>query len=387
MSEKYLLLKNCKLYSRIESNSLIDILIEGTLINGVGDNLSAPPETEVLDVSGKIAAPGLIDIHIQGAGGADILDGTEEAVQTISKTLARLGTTSYLGTTVVKPSTNNEHLKITRELVNKNVSGATLLGFHLEGPFINPEKKGALAEDGIYSSSSEKLKKILEDTGNHLKMMTIAPEMPGNLDIIKELVSRNVVASFAHSNAGYEETLAGFNSGINHITHIFNAMNGLHHRNPGPITAIFENKTVSVQIISDGHHLHPAAVRFIFNNIGPERCICITDGIQAMGLPEGRYFYNGREYETKTGAARYLDGTLIGSAMSLLDVVLKFKEFTGGSLSEAIESASLNPARLLKLNKGKLEKGKDADIIILNEDFSINTTIVNGKVVYNEKSI
>jgi N-acetylglucosamine-6-phosphate deacetylase len=379
-----LLLKNCLLYNSSDKTNLTDIFIEDSKISFTGKLPEEKPSDNVIDASGRIVSPGLIDVHIQGAGGADILDGTEEAVKTISKTLARLGTTSYLGTTVVKPSTNNKHLKAARELVNKNIDGATLLGFHIEGPFINPEKKGGLAEDGIYPSSKEKMYEILEITGNHLRMMTIAPELPGNLDIIRELVKNNVVAAFAHSTASYEETLTGFEAGINHVTHIFNAMNGLHHRNPGPITAIFENKTVSAQIISDGHHLHPTIVKLVYNNIGPERCICITDGIQAMGLPEGRFFYNEREYETKSGAARYLDGTLIGSAMSLLEIVLKFKEFTGCSLKEAIDSASLNPARLLKLNKGSLEKGKDADLIILNEDYSVFAAIVNGKIVYKE---
>lgn len=379
-----LLLKNCLLYNSIDKTNLTDILVEDSKISLVGKLPAGKQTDNVIDAKGKIVSPGLIDVHIQGAGGSDILDGTEEAVKAISKTLARLGTTSYLGTTVVKPSTNNKHLKATREFVNKNIDGATLLGYHIEGPFINKEKKGGLAEDGIYPSSKEKLYEILEVTGNHLRMMTIAPELSGNLEIIRELVKNNVVAAFAHSTASYEETQKGFEAGINHATHIFNAMNGLHHRNPGPVTAIFENKTVSAQIISDGHHLHPATVKLIYNNIGPERCICITDGIQAMGLPEGRFFYNEREYETKSGAARYLDGTLIGSAMSLLQIVLKFKEFTECSLKEAIDSASLNPARLLKLNKGSLEAGKDADIIILNEDYSVFASIVNGVVVYKE---
>jgi N-acetylglucosamine-6-phosphate deacetylase len=379
-----LLLKNCLLYNSSDNSSLVDILIEDSKISFVDKPSLLKSPDETIDVNGRIAAPGLIDIHIQGAGGADILDGTEDALLTIARTLARTGTTSYLGTTVVKPKENNYHLKVAKRYVNKFVDGATLSGFHLEGPFINPEKKGALNPSGIYPSSPEALNEILDVTGDTLKMMTIAPEMPGNFNIIKELKKKNIIPAFAHSTADYNEAKKGFEAGINHVTHIFNAMPGLHHRNAGPLNAIFENESITAQIISDGHHLHPSTVKMIYKILGLERCICITDGIQAIGLPEGRYIYNGREYESKGGAARYLDGTLIGSAMSLLEIVFKFKEFTGCTLEEAINSASKNPAKLLGLNKGDIEKGKDPDIIILDNDNSVFLTIVNGKVVYRK---
>jgi N-acetylglucosamine-6-phosphate deacetylase len=194
----------------------------------------------------------------------------------------------------------------------------------------------------------------------------------------------NVIPAFAHSNASYEETKKGFEAGINHVTHIFNAMPGLHHRNAGPLNAVFENETITAQIISDGHHLHSSTVKTLYKILGHERCICITDGIQAIGLPEGRYSYNGREYESKGGAARYLNGTLIGSAMSLLEIVFKFIEFTDCTLEEAINSASKNPATLLGLNKGDIEVGKDADIIILDKDNSLFLTVVNGRVIYKK---
>jgi N-acetylglucosamine-6-phosphate deacetylase len=215
-----LLLKNCFLYNSSDKSSRVDILIEDSKISFVGKPtlLKAPDET--IDVEGRIAAPGLIDVHIQGAGGADVLDGTEVALITIAKTLARTGTTSYLGTTVVKPDEKNHHLKVAKEFVNKNVDGAILSGFHLEGPFINPEKKGGLNPSGIYPSSPGALKEVLDITGDTLKMMTIAPEIPGNLEIIKQLKENGIIPAFAHSNADYEETKKGFEAGINHVTHI-----------------------------------------------------------------------------------------------------------------------------------------------------------------------
>ncbi len=180
-----LLLKNCLLYNSPDKSQLTDILIEGSKISFIGKASLLKSPDEIIDVKGKIAAPGLIDIHIQGAGGADVLDGTEEALLTIARTLVKTGTTSYLGTTVVKPEENNHHLKIAKKLVNKNVDGATLLGFHIEGPFVNPDKKGGLNPTGIYPSTPEGLKEVLDITGDTLSMMTIAPEMPGNLEIIK----------------------------------------------------------------------------------------------------------------------------------------------------------------------------------------------------------
>jgi len=380
-----LLIKNCRIYNSLSSNQLKNILVENGKITDI-DSTIISESNKTLDIDGKIIAPGLIDVHIQGAGGADILDGTEDALQTISKTLTRVGTTSFLGTTVVKPQENNKHLKLANNYIEQGLDGANLLGFHLEGPFINYNKRGGLDPASIYDSSPEKFEEVLKVTEGNLRMMTIAPELPGNLEIIKELRRNNIVAAFAHSEADFEETKRGFDAGINHVTHIFNAMLPLHHRKPGPLAAIFENKEVSAQIISDGHHLHPAIVKILYKFLGANRCICITDGVQAIGLPEGNYVYNGREYTSKNGAARYLDGTLIGSAMSLANIALKFWKFTGCSFDEAINSASKNPAMLLGIydRKGSIDINKDADLIVFDKDYSIYATIIGGKVVYKK---
>ncbi|MGE5431799.1 MAG: N-acetylglucosamine-6-phosphate deacetylase [Syntrophomonadaceae bacterium] len=381
-----LLIKNCQLYDTLIENEFADILIEGKTIVQIDKNINAEETAEVIDAEGRLTAPGFIDVHIQGAGGADILDGSVESLERMSRTLASLGTTGYLGTTVVNPQEGNKHINVAKQYVNKDLGGAMLLGFHFEGPFVNLKKKGGLNPSGIYDPSMDKLKEILDLTDGTLRMMTIAPELPGNIELIKALVENKIIASFAHSDATYEDALKGFEAGINHVTHIFNAMPPLGHRVPGPLAAIFESDTVSAQIISDGHHLHPAIVNTIYRIMGPERCICITDGMQGMGLPEGRYLYNGREYESKAGAARYLDGTLIGSTMSLGNIAFKFKEFTGCSLETAINSISKNPAKLLGIDdrKGTIETGKDADIVIFDRDRSVFRTLINGNVVFGK---
>ncbi len=347
-----LLIKNCRLFSIPSKEPIVDILIEGKSIKSINRKIDRP-DIKNLDAGGRLAVPGFIDVHIQGAGGADVLDGTEEALQTISQTLARTGTTAFLGTTVVKPAIANIHLKLASKFAGQGLQGAVMLGFHIEGPFINRKKKGGISEECIYGSSPEKLDEILAVTGGALKMMTIAPELPGNLNIITSLVDNDVIAAFAHSDATYEETIRGFEAGINHVTHLFNAMPPLHHREPGPLTAIFEQNHITAQMISDGHHIHPRIVKLAFRLLGGERCICITDGMHGIGLPDGRYVYNGKEYESKNGAARYLDGTLIGSTMSLGNIVVKFMEFTGCSFETAINTVTRIPAKLLAIENKK----------------------------------
>jgi len=228
--------------------------------------------------------------------------------------------------------------------------------------------------------------KILKVTGGRLKMMTIAPELGGSLEIIRRLVDCNIVASFAHSEADYEQTLEGIKAGISHVTHLFNAMSGVHHRSPGPLVAIFENEKVTAQLIADGVHIHPSVLRMAFEILGPGRVVLITDGMQAMGLPDGQYVYNGVEYESKNGAARYKDGTLIGTSLGLSELVKKLIRFTDCSLDVAVRTVTENPARLLCIEdrKGSIAVGKDADLVLLDDDLSVRTTIVGGRIVFGK---
>jgi N-acetylglucosamine-6-phosphate deacetylase len=378
-----LLIKNARLYSEIETFK--DVLVENGKIAKI---LPADPSYSIsseIDAEGRILAPGFIDIHIQGAGGCDVLDGTEESLDKFSFTLAKLGTTGYLGTSVFLNNSDNQHLENAYKYYNKPPKGAVLLGVHLEGPFINPKKKGGLSKDAIIPPSREALLRVLDKTQDSLKLMTLAPELPGAPDITKTLLQQGVIPSFGHSDATYIEAKKGFELGIRHTTHIFNAMNPIHHREPGPITAIFERDDITAQIISDGHHLNPAIVNLIYRNIGYERCICITDGMQAMGLPEGGYIYNGREYISKAGAAKYTDGTLIGSTTSLGNIAHKFMEYTGCTPKEAIDSITYNPAKLLNLEKqtGSIKEGLNADLVILNKNFDALVTLVNGIIVHD----
>ncbi len=380
-----LLITNCILFSAADATQTTSILIENGTISKIGQ-IDDSRYHNKLDAKGKFAAPGFIDVHIQGAGGADILDATNEALKTISKTCVRFGTTSFLATTVFKPNQDNLHLSLTAQYTNGDLGGANLLGIHIEGPFISMKKKGMIQPDSICPPSPEIFDQVLSVTNGSLKMMTIAPELQGSLPIIKSLVTSGVIASFGHSSATYEQTIQGFDAGISHVTHLFNAMPSLHHRAPGPLVAIFQRPSVSVQTITDGVHLHPAVLKFTFETIGPKRIIPITDGIQAIGLPDGKYIYNGIEYESKAGTARYADGTLIGTSLSLNRLLKRLMDFTNCPFDVAVKTVTENPARLLGIDnkKGSIATGKDADLVLLDCDFSVHATIVGGKFVFEE---
>ncbi len=384
-SPNKLLIEQCRLYDQPEQASYYDILIEGESIRLIDKKIDPPAGISKINAEGKIAFPGFIDVHIHGAGGADVLDGTDESLETICRTLAATGTTSFLGTTFVSPDSDNDHLIRAGEFSKQNHEGAELLGLHLEGPFINKKQKGGIQEKFIWPYTPEKLDKIFEWTRNALKMMTIAPELPGSHEAIQELKHRGVIAAFAHSDADYQETLSGIQAGINHVTHLFNAMRPIHHREPGPLPALFEHPEITAQIIGDGVHVHPKMVKFARDILGSDRCIGVTDGIKALGLPDGQYMLDNREFVSKDGTARLLDGSLIGSTMELRRIALNFMRYTGCSLKSAIDTVAINPARLLGLEdrKGSLEPGKDADIILLNpDDYSVHTTLVRGRQVY-----
>lgn len=384
---KNLLIKNTTLYSSINDSISYDILLTNGKIVSITPAGEITTKEPYIDASGLIAIPGLIDIHIHGAGGADSLDGTIAAFETISQALAKMGVTCFLTTMVIRPDEKNIHLQIASECTGKDLKGAELLGVYIEGPFINKKRRGGIDTGCITKPSPGIFEKILEISGNALKIMTIAPEIPGNDKIIAKLRKHNIIAAFGHSNANYEETKRGFNMGINHITHLFNAMNPLHHREPGPLGAVFENTGISFELISDSHHVHPVLIRFVRKIMGSCNMACITDGISSMGLPDGTYTYNKNKYTSAGGLARYLNGTYIGSTMSLGNIAKNFMAFTGAELKETIDTVTINPARILGIDrqKGSLEIGKDADIVLIDPSFNVHHTIIAGKTVFKKQ--
>jgi N-acetylglucosamine-6-phosphate deacetylase len=379
---------NCRLFDAAAGSPTVDLEIENGKIAAINPSAARRGSGAVIDAGGRETAPGLIDVHIQGAGGADVLDGTEEALRAVSVTCARFGVTGFLATTVYRPARDNRHLEIAAGCCGRDLGGARLLGIHLEGPFISPQKRGMIQPSCLCSPSEQALDDILRLCRGKLRMMTIAPEIAGSLETVRRLCASDVIASLGHSLATYEQTLEGIEAGITHATHLFNAMPSLHHRAPGPLLALAGAPQVSAQIIPDGVHLHPAVVKCAWDLFGPSRSVAITDGMQAIGLPEGGYVYNGIPYESKGGTARYHDGTLIGTALGLSELVARLQRFTGCSRAEALRSATEVPLRILGMHTraGRIAAGLDADLAIFNADGSVWAAVVGGVVVYGHNA-
>lgn len=383
-----LLITNCRLYDTPDGSPLRSILVQNGSIERISDATPPAQADQTLDAGGRTVAPGFIEVHIQGAGGSDTLDATPEALATISRTCARFGVTGFLATTVYKAGQKNHHLTVAAEYTGKDLGGAHLLGTHLEGPFISPHKRGMIQPDCLAEASPAILADIYTLLGDTLRIMTVAPELPGCEEIVRMLAGHGTLPSFGHSKATYDEALRGFDVGITHVTHLFNAMPSLHHRDPSPLAAIFERPGVTCQVITDGVHIHPAVLRLAYKILGPERFLTITDGIQALGMPDGRYVFNGMEYECKNGTPRYKDGTLIGTAVTLNELLVRLMRFTQCPLSEAIRTVTENPARVLGLaeTKGRIAPGYDADLVVLEQDLSVRATIVGGKIVHQAEA-
>ncbi len=383
-------IRRCRLVTAREVIDPGEVRIAGGKIAFAGPEGEAggAPGGEVLDAGGRFAAPGFIDLHVHGASGRDVLDADPQSLAAIACTCARFGVTGFLATSVFKPAGGNRHLEVVREAVEAAArfpGGAELLGLHLEGPFLAPARRGMIQPDCLAEPSPQALQEVLRIAGGALRLMTLAPELPGALEAIAGLTARGVVVSFGHSAADYGQTWQGIRAGIRHVTHLFNAMHPMHHREPGPIPALLEAEGVTAQVIFDGVHLHPAVLRLAARLLGPQRLALISDGTRAMGLPDGgAYEYDGVPFEARGGAARYRDGTLIGTTLGLSRMVERAVTLGGMSLPAAVQAASATPAGVLGLahRKGRLEAGLDADLVLLDLDLTVWKTIRGGRIVY-----
>jgi N-acetylglucosamine-6-phosphate deacetylase len=339
----------------------------------------------MLDFNNDFISPGFIDIHIHGAYGRDIIEGEESAIETISSFIASKGTTGFLPTILTAPLEDmiNSLYSIEKYIKNKEkeIKGAKILGINIEGPFLNKKYKGAQREDCILLPNFEILKKL---TTNNVKLMTLAPEVEGCCEIIKYLNNMGIKISAGHTDAMSSDMEKAISLGLSHITHLFNGMRPLHHREPGIIGVALINNNISVEIIADGIHLSPYILKLVGMIKPKEKIILITDSMMATGLSDGEYKLAEQRVFVKDGKATLSDGTIAGSTLTLNMAVKNMVEKGGFKIEDAVFMASYSPSLLLGLEdrKGSLEIGKDADITIFDDNFNVKMTIVEGKVVF-----
>lgn len=365
------------------------LLVAGELIQGLvpaGEPL--PAGARQLDVTGCIVAPGFIDTHVHGGAGHNFMMGTDEALAAISRHMVRGGVTACLATTTSAALQDLEGALRTAESARlRPVDGRVqILGVHLEGPFVNPKFRGVHAEAHVREATAAELEAILAAAGQGLKVVTLAPEIPGGMAATRALASRGMQVSLGHSGASYQEAKAALAAGVRRGTHLFNAMPPIHHRDPGPVTALLEDAGAFVELIVDGHHIHPAIVRMALREVGPDRAVLITDCTDVAGQGDGRFTrWEGTQVTVTNGQARTFSGSLAGSTLRMDQAVANLVNLVGIPLPQALRMAAENPARSIGLldRKGTLAPGKDADIVVLREDaLSVAWTLVRGQIAY-----
>lgn len=358
-------------------------LLYSDVIEGIVPLDGVPADAEVIDAKGSYVAPGLIDMHIHGYLGKDVCDGEEESIRTISKGLLSNGVTGYLPTTMtVDMKVIRKALDVCRSLKeeSKDWDGSAILGCHAEGPFISESKKGA--QDAKYILKPDAA--FVKEYADIIKSITLAPETDeNNFAAIREITrDTDVLISMGHTSADYETAMASVSAGVKHVTHLFNAMTPLQHRAPGVVTAAM-NADVSCELIVDTFHVDASLYDLLWKLKGRKLCF-ITDCLPAGGLPEGEYTLGGAKIIYRGIVCRLEDGTVAGSVLHLNKGVWNVYTNSQIPLYECVNCASLNPATALGLDKskGSLEVGKDADIIIADEEFNIEKTIIGGKIKY-----
>lgn len=332
--------------------------------------------------------PGFIDLHVHGAAGSDVMDATPEALNTIREALAKEGVTSFLATTMTaSPDAIEKTLITVRSAMDNQMDtqGAKIMGVHLEGPFLSLEKVGAQNAKDVLMPDVQWIKQWQHASQNAIKLVTIAPELPHSLDFIRYLQQENIVASMGHTNATYQEGMAAIEAGCSHATHLFNAMRGIHQREPGIATAILLSGKVTAELIVDGVHLDPAIVQLALKLKGKDRIVLVTDAMRAKCLGDGKYDLGGQTVTVKNDIACLENGTLAGSVLKMNSAIQNILKFTDLDLIDAIKMASENPAKVLKIfsQRGSISVGKMADLVVLDEGYNVVMTVSEGRVIFS----
>lgn len=383
MSRQDLTLISTRIYGKDRPFSGYVTVSEGQ-IAAMGSGRPQDTDARVIDVGDSRVIPGLIDLHSHGFIGLDMGSGTDEEVRKIAKALAERGTTAFQSTCATASKEQfNRFLDITKDLVDAPVYGARVIGAHLEGPFLNAVRKGAMVEELIIPPDLELTQEWMELSDGTITQMTIAPEMPGAHDVIRYLASMGVTVSAGHTDATYDQMLEAFRAGVNLACHTFNAMRPLNHRDPGVPGAVLTDKGVTCELIGDCLHIHPAVMRMIIELKGPDRVAVITDASMFAGLAPGVYGDGERQITVEpSGLTRLPGGTIAGSSATMVKCLQNLVDIVGVSFEDALRMTGETPARVAGVDnfKGSLSVGKDADIVVLDDDYNVLWSLVEGEV-------
>lgn len=378
-----------RLYTPVEEIPNPLLLVDGGRISKVAsrDAASVPANTSVVDFGDAILAPGFLDIHIHGGAGLDVMRASLSELPRLAQFLSSHGVTGYFATTVAAPLDATcaalERLADAiddKALANGGPSQARPLGIHLEGPFLSHKRRGVHPPEYLVEPTIPVFEKLWQAARGHVRMLTIAPEIPGALEVIAEAARRNVCVSIGHSDAELPAALEAVKAGARHATHTFNAMRPLDHRNPGIIGEVLSNDTMTADIIVDGIHVSPEVVKVFLQAKGPDRAVLITDAMSATGMPNGRYQLGPIQVDVADGKAT-ANGSLAGSVLTMDRAVHNVTKFSNWTLREAVRAATFNPAKAAGLSSdyGKLEVGAVADFVVLNAAGEVLKTIVGGR--------
>ena len=344
----------------------------------VSDGLTIPENWLVL--------PGYIDQHVHGAAGCDAMDATTAAISTMAMTVAQEGVTTFCPTMMTQSVENiNKALANIKQYIEENhPEGAKVLGVHLEGPYISKDYIGAQPLSYVQNPGVESFKKYQKASGNHIRIVTLAPEVSGSEELIPYLVQEGIVASIGHTASKFQDVKKAVGLGARNLTHTYNAMRPLHHREIGTVGAAFLLDDLACEIICDGIHLSVPAMQLLLKNKPKDKVILVTDAMRAKAIGEGESELGGQKVFVKNGEARLGDGTLAGSVLTMDRAVRNMINLVGLPIEQAVDMATINPAKNLGIDKeeGSIAKGKKANFVVVDENFNVKMTIREGRIIY-----